>query len=117
MLTDNVFCILLEIRILENYVNLQVGSTTRITCSVPGIPVGAVQWINTDAWSGASPVSPGVLMLSSVDSTLNGTEFTCSVKSIKLYRTRTKNITITIQGMSNMIYNAHNYYYVYMIHL
>ena len=36
-------------------------------------------------------VSPGVLMLSSVDSTLKGIEFTCSVTSPKLYRTGERN--------------------------
>ena len=93
----NIFCFS-EITVSGNYSNLQVGSTTNITCSVPGIPPEAVQWSNTDAWSRASTVSPGVLMLRSVDSTLSGTEFTCSVNSTKLYRPGERKITVTMKG-------------------
>ena len=93
-----IYIFILDIRITDNFSNLQVGSTTNISCTVPGIPPEAVQWSNTDAWSRASPVSPGVLMLSSVDSTLNGTEFTCSVNSSKLYRPGERKITVTVKG-------------------
>ena len=86
----------LEILISGDYSDLQVGSTTNITCTVPGIPPEAVLWSGT--WNGASTVSPGVLMLSSVDSTLNGTEFTCSVNSTKLYRPGERKITVTVKG-------------------
>ena len=74
-----------------------MGSTTNIACSVPEIPQGEVLWSGT--WSGASTVNPGVLMLSSVDSTLNGIEFTCSVNSTKLYRPGERKITVTVKGM------------------
>ena len=94
MNNNNVY---LEIQISGNYSNLQVGSTTNITCTVPGIPPEAVLW--SDAWSRASTVSPGVLKLSSVDSTLNETEFTCSVNSTNLYRTDERKITVTVKGM------------------
>ena len=86
----------LEISISENYSNLQVGSTTSITCTVLGIPPEAVLW--SDTWTGASAVSPGVLMLSSVDSTLSGIEFACSVNSPKLYRPGERKITVTVKG-------------------
>ena len=86
---------ILEILISGEYTDLQVGSTTSITCTVPGILPEAVQWSD----SRASPDSPpSVLMLSSVDSTLSGTEFTCSVNSPKLYRPGERNITVTVKG-------------------
>ena len=89
----------LEIAISGDYSDLQVGRTQNITCTVPGIPPDAVMWSGT--WSRAS-LSSDVLMLSSIDSTLNGTEFTCSVNSSVLYSgsPNMKKIIVTVKSMS-----------------
>ena len=91
--------IFLEIAISGDYSDLQVGRTQNITCTVPGIPPEAVMWSGT--WNRAS-LSSNVLMLSSIDSTLNGTEFTCSVNSSVLYSgsPNMKKIIVTVKGMS-----------------
>ena len=92
----NEHCInFLEIAISGDYSDLQVGRTQNITCTVPGIPPEAVMWSGT--WSKAS-LSSDVLMLSSIDSTLNGNEFICSVKSNKLFIPSERKITFTVQG-------------------
>ena len=74
-----------------------MGSTTSITCTVLGIPPEAVLW--SDTWTGASAVSPGVLMLSSVDSTLSGIEFCMFSKLTVSYTDLVKEkITVTVKG-------------------
>ena len=100
---DCIEIIFLEISIFEDYSDLQVGSTQNITCTVPGIPPQAVMWSGT--WSRAY-LSSNVLMLSSIDSTLNGTEFTCSVNSSQLINTINETITLTVQGERHLILHA-----------
>ena len=85
-----------EIRISGDYSNLTVGSTTNITCDVPGLMSSVVSW--TPPWSGATSTSH-TLMLTSVDSTLDGVNFTCSVSSNQSYAPGEKMITVTVKGL------------------
>ena len=85
-----------EISISEDYSNLRVGSTQNVTCTVSGILPEAVMWNGT--WRGTSAIDHNVLMLSSVDSTLDKIVFTCSVNSVNLYRPGEREITVTVKG-------------------
>ena len=87
---------LLEISISEDYSDLRVGSTQSITCTLPGISSAAYMWNGT--WRGTSAINHNVLMLSSVDSTLDKIVFTCSVNSADLYRPGEREITVTVKG-------------------
>ena len=82
----------------DNTKDLTVGTTYNITCSVPGLDdSSAIMWTSSAA---AVPVSTtNTLTLQSVNNTLNGTEFTCSVSSSKLYSSGMKIVTVTILGM------------------
>ena len=93
---------LTDISISGQHTNLIVGSTYTINCTVPGLEDSTILWTSTAA--AAVPVSTtNTLTLQSVDSTLNGTVFTCSVNSSKLHTgsPKIKNITVTIQSMSD----------------
>ena len=85
-----------EIRISGDYSNLTVGSTTNITCDVPGLMSSVVSW--TLPWSRATSTS-NILMLSSVDSTLDRVKFTCAESSNQLYIPGEKMITVTVKGL------------------
>ena len=86
----------IEIRISGDYSNLTVGSTTNITCDVPGLMSSVMSW--TPPWSGATSTS-NTLMLTSVDSTLDRVNFNCAVSSNQLYTPGEKMITVTVKGM------------------
>ena len=73
-----------------------MGSTTNITCDVLGLISSVVSW--TRSWSGATSTS-NTLMLTSVDSTLDGVNFTCAVSSNQLYTPGEKMITVTVKGL------------------
>ena len=81
-----------EIRISENYSNLTVGSTTYIKCDVPKLMPSVVSWNLPTSTS-------NILTLESVNSTLNGVNFTCTVNSNKLYTPAEKMITVTVKGL------------------
>ena len=85
-----------EIRTSGDYSDLTVGSTTNITCDVPGLISSVVSW--SLPWSGATSTS-NTLMLTSVDSTLDGVNFTCTVSSNQLYIPGEKMITVTVKGL------------------
>ena len=76
---------------------MTVGNTYTINCTVPGLEdsEAIVLWTTSTDTSSAQ-VSANTLTLQSVDSTLTGTVFTCSVNSSKLYSTGQKNVTITV---------------------
>ena len=86
-----------DISISGEHSDLTVGSTYNITCSVPGLDdSSAIMWTSSAA---AVPVSTtNTLTLQSVNNTLNGTEFTCSVNSSVLYSVGEKKISITVKG-------------------
>ena len=81
-----------------------MGSTTNITCDVQGLMPSVVSW--TLPRSRATSTS-NVLMLSSVDSTLNGVNFTCVVGSNQLYIPGEKMITVTVKGLSMITVYTH----------
>ena len=87
-----------DISISGQHTNLTVGATYNITCSVPGLEDSSViMW--TSSAAAAIPVSTtDTLTLQSVNNTLNGTEFICSVNSSKLYSgsRRMRKITVTV---------------------
>ena len=87
-----------------NFTDLTVGSTSHLICSVPGLGTGGedsdISWRITDASQIPSP-SPtnATLTLQSVDSMLNGSVFTCSVSSSRLYSSGERNILLTVKGI------------------
>ena len=90
-----------DITISGQHTDLTVGTTYTITCTLPGLDDSTILWTSTAA-AAAVPVSTAnTLTLQSVDSTLNGTVFTCSVNSSKLYSSGMEKITVTIQSMSD----------------
>ena len=91
-----------DITISGQHTDLTVGTTYTINCTVPGLEdseITALWTMSTDPSS--VQVSANTLTLQSVDSTLNGTVFTCSVNSLRLYSSGMKKITVTIQSMSD----------------
>ena len=86
-----------EIRILGDYSDLTVGSTANITCDVPGLMPSVVSWSLPGIRANSTS---NTLMLTSVDSTLDRVEFTCSVSSNQLYAPGKKIITVTVKGLS-----------------
>ena len=94
------FIIATDITISGQHTNLTVGTTYKIDCTVSGLEdsEAIVIWTTSTDLSSVQ-VSANTLTLQSVDSTLNGTVFTCSVNSSKLYSTGQKKQTITVQGI------------------
>ena len=92
----------IDISISGQHSDLTVGTTYNITCSVPGLDdSSAIMWTSSAA---AVPVSTtNTLTLQSVNNTLNGTELTCSVNSMKLHANSPtmKTITVTVLGTSH----------------
>ena len=67
-----------------------------ITCEVPGIAPDAISWDGVYSVQDNS----SVLMLDSVNSTLNGTKFTCSVNSSLIHsQLGSKEIMVTVKSM------------------
>ena len=95
------FKIVTDIVISGNFTDLTVGSTNHLICSVPGLENDSdISWRRTDTSQMTSPSSTNAtLTLQSVDSTLNGSVFTCSVNSLRLYNSGTKNIVLTVKGL------------------
>ena len=74
-----------------------MGSAVNITCEVPGIATNAVSWEKNDY---IAQNESSVLMFQSVNSSLNGTMFTCSVNSSLLHnQLGSKDIIVTVQSM------------------
>ena len=94
------FIIATDITISGQHTNLTVGTTYNIDCTVSGLEDSeaiALWTMSTDLSS--VQVSANTLTLQSVNSTLTGAVFTCSVNSSKLYSAGQKTITITVQGI------------------
>ena len=73
---------------------IQLGSTSTITCSVPELMNSNIKWISHD---GAVVSSSGVLMLFG-DHTIDGRTFRCVVNSTQLYSPGERNITVIIKS-------------------
>ena len=84
-----------DIEITDSYQNLRVGNTAVITCSVPLLNNSIITWL---AQNGSEVNNTGVLILQSVDYSINGSVFTCSVNSSMLHTPEERNITVTVQG-------------------
>ena len=87
----------LEFEIVGSYQNLTVGSTAVITCSLRSVMNSTVMWLAQD---GTEVIDTGVLTLQSVNTTTDGSMFTCSVNAPHLYSPAQKNITISVIGKS-----------------
>ena len=85
------------VTISGNFKNLRVGSTAELMCSVPNLTDSTINWLSHD---GSVVSSSGALILQSVNYTINGRMFTCSVNSPQLMMTNSINetITVTVQG-------------------
>ena len=86
-----------------NFKNIRIGSTPRILCSAPNLMDNAIKWLSHD---GSVLNSSGVLILQSVNYTINGTMITCSVNSPQLINTINETITLTVQGERHLILHA-----------
>ena len=73
---------------------LQVGSTSTINCTVNNYNTGTINWLQ----NGSVVNSSGVLTLQPVDYSINGSEFTCSLNLSHWPYRIYKMITVTIQG-------------------
>ena len=83
-----------EIVITGQYQQIQLGSTSIVTCSVPQLMNTNIKWISHD---GAVVSSSGVLMLFG-DLTIDGRIFRCVVNSTQLYSPGERNITVIIKS-------------------
>ena len=91
------------IAISGKYTQLQIGKTIQLSCSVPNLMDSAIKWLSHD---GSVLNSSGVLILQSVNYTINGTMITCSVNSPQLINTINETITLTVQGERHLILHA-----------
>ena len=74
---------------------LQVGSTSTINCTVNNYNAGTINWLSNNE----SVVSnSGVLTLQPVNYSINGNEFTCSLNLSHWPYRINEVITVTIQG-------------------
>ena len=80
--------------ITGQFQNLQLGSTSTISCSVPQLMNSVINWLSH---SGAVVSSSGVLMLFGNHS-INGRIFRCVVNSSQLHSTGESNIIITVKS-------------------
>ena len=83
-----------EIVITGQYQQIQLGSTSTVTCSVPQLMNSNIKWISHD---GAVVSSSGVLILFG-DHTIDGRIFRCVVNSTQLYSPGERNITVTVKS-------------------
>ena len=91
------------ITISGNYTQLQIGKTMQLSCGVPNLMDSSIKWLSHD---GSVLNSSGVLILQSVNYTINGTMITCSVNSSQLINTINETITLTVQGERHLILHA-----------
>ena len=75
--------------------NIQIGSSLQLVCRTPNLTNSSIKWLSDD---GSVLNSSGVLILQSVNYTINGTMITCSVNSTQLTNTINETITLTVQG-------------------
>ena len=87
-----------SVTISGNFKNLRVGSTVQLMCSVPNLTDSTINWLSHD---GSVVSSSGALILQSVNYTINGRMFTCSVNSPQLTNSINETITVTVQGEHN----------------
>ena len=78
-----------------NFKNLQIGSTVQLICRLPNVMYSTINWLSHD---GSVVSSSGALILQSVNYTINGRMFTCSVNSPQLTNRINETITVTVQG-------------------
>ena len=83
-----------EIVITGQYQQIQLGSTSTVTCSVPELMNSNIKWISHD---GAVVSSSGVLMLFG-DHTIDGRIFRCVVTSTQVHSSGKKGITVTVKS-------------------
>ena len=83
------------INISGNSKNLKIGSTVQLMCRVSHLASSTINWLSHD---GSVVNSSGALILQSVNYTINGRMFTCSVKSSQLTNSINETITVTVQG-------------------
>ena len=74
--------------------NLAIGSTAVINCTAQSVGDGMASWYS----DGSVVSSTGVLILPSVNYTVNGREYTCTVSSPLITDNISEAITVTIQG-------------------
>ena len=86
------------INISGNSKKIQIGSTVQLMCIVSHLIDSAINWLSHD---GSVVSSSGALILQSVNYTINGRMFTCSVNSPKLTNSINETITVTVQGKHN----------------
>ena len=91
------------IRISGSFKNLRIGSTSTTNCSAPNLMDSSIKWLSHD---GSVLNRSGVLILQSVNYTINGTMITCSVNSPQLINTINETITLTVQGERHLILHA-----------
>ena len=105
-------CIFTDISISEQHTDLTVGTTYTINCTVPGLEdsEAVILWTTSTDLSSVQ-VSANILTLQSVNSTLNGTVFTCSVSSSKLHTgsPTMKNITVIVLSKSDKFMSILNF--------
>ena len=75
--------------------DLHVGSSVMISCSASTLVNSTINWLSHD---GSVVSSSGALILQSVNYTINGRMFTCSVNSPQLTNSINETITVTVQG-------------------
>ena len=83
-----------EIVITGQYQQIQLGSTSTVTCSVSQLMNTNIKWISHD---GAVVSSSGVLMLFG-NHTIDGRIFRCVVNSPQLYSPGERNVTVIIKS-------------------
>ena len=78
--------------------NLAIGSTAVINCTAPSVGDSMASWYS----DGSVVSSTGVLILPSVNYTINGTMYTCTVSSPHITNNLTdhETIIVTIQSKS-----------------
>ena len=83
-----------EIGITGQYQQIQLGSTSAVTCSVPQLVNSNIKWISHN---GAVVSSSGALMLFGNHS-INERIFRCVVNSSQLHSSGERNITVTVKS-------------------
>ena len=103
-----VFFLYTDIQIGSNFQNLTLGSSTSISCSVPNLANSSIRWLSQDEQMVIT--NSDILVLETVNYTIDGTTFRCSVNSSQLYSPGGKNITVTV--LSKKISNSWLIFYI-----